>query len=542
MSRSGIRSPSWKRWPSGFPSEGVWPADRGRARLRALGLSGDALGLPRSARSKMPMNIRASHPGKGMTPEVRADIDRIERLWREARSRFGSGGDFLFGRFSAADAMFAPVVMRFATYGVACGSVAARYCEAVKAAPGVRALGRGRASTRRNSWPRGRTLRGAAAALRRGRRVAPMKIYAVGGSVRDELLGRPVTDRDWVVVGATPAEMAARGFRAVGIRFPGVPAPRDARGVRARPHRAQDRAGLQGLRLPRLSRGDSRGGPAPARPHHQCHRARRGRHAGRSPRRGGRPSARHPAARERGVRGGSGPDPARCPVRRAIRLRGGARRRWTSCERMVRSGEADHLVPERVWQEIARGLQEPRPARMIDVLRECGALARVLPEVDALAAGDGAALLAARLEASTAVPASRALRLPYPRPRAGGGRGALRADQRPRGMPRSRRPRRPRARGGRGRRLLGAEALLALLERTDAFRRPERLERLMEVCECDLRARALSRRVPRDRTSRRARRRPGGRRGRGRARASSSRARRHPRGPRRPDRGVLSGI
>ena len=92
------------------------------------------------------MNIRASHPGKGMTPEVRRDIDRIEQLWREARTRFGDDGDFLFGRFSAADAMFAPVVMRFATYGVALGPVAARYGEAVRAAPGVRAWVEGAAA------------------------------------------------------------------------------------------------------------------------------------------------------------------------------------------------------------------------------------------------------------------------------------------------------------------------------------------------------------------------------------------------------------
>ena len=121
-----------------FPDRGVWPADPS-ARAFARSAAAEMHAGFRNLRAKMPMNIRASHLGKGMTPEVRADIDRIERLWREARSRHGSGGDFLFGPFSAADAMFAPVVMRFATYGVACGPVAARYCEAVRAAPGVRA-------------------------------------------------------------------------------------------------------------------------------------------------------------------------------------------------------------------------------------------------------------------------------------------------------------------------------------------------------------------------------------------------------------------
>ena len=120
-----------------FPGKGAWPMDP-VARAFARSASAEMHSGFRSLRSGMPMNIRSSHPGKGMTPQVRKDIDRIELLWREARSRFGSGGDFLFGRFSAADAMFAPVVMRFATYGVACSPVAQRYCEAVKAAAAVR--------------------------------------------------------------------------------------------------------------------------------------------------------------------------------------------------------------------------------------------------------------------------------------------------------------------------------------------------------------------------------------------------------------------
>jgi glutathione S-transferase len=121
-----------------FPDQGVWPADPA-ARAFARSAVAEMHAGFRELRAKMPMNIRSSHPGKGMTPEVRADIDRIEHLWSSARSRFGAGGDFLFGRFCAADAMFAPVVMRFATYGVACGVVAQRYCEAMEAAPGVRA-------------------------------------------------------------------------------------------------------------------------------------------------------------------------------------------------------------------------------------------------------------------------------------------------------------------------------------------------------------------------------------------------------------------
>jgi glutathione S-transferase len=74
-----------------------------------------------------------------MTPEVQANIDRIEHLWGEARKRFGSGGAFLFGAFCAADAMFAPAVMRFKTYGVKIAPATQAYCEAMRNAPGIRA-------------------------------------------------------------------------------------------------------------------------------------------------------------------------------------------------------------------------------------------------------------------------------------------------------------------------------------------------------------------------------------------------------------------
>lgn len=121
-----------------FPGKGVWPADAG-ARAFARSAAAEMHAGFRDLRARMPMNIRASHPGKGLTAEVRANIERIEALWTAARSRYGTGGDFLFGDFGAADAMYAPVVMRFATYGVPCGEVARRYCEAVRAAPGVRA-------------------------------------------------------------------------------------------------------------------------------------------------------------------------------------------------------------------------------------------------------------------------------------------------------------------------------------------------------------------------------------------------------------------
>ena len=83
------------------------------------------------------MNIRGSHPGKGMSPEVERDIGRIAANWAAARERFGQGGEMLFGAFSAADAFYAPVVSRFATYAVNLPAVARRYADAVRALPAV---------------------------------------------------------------------------------------------------------------------------------------------------------------------------------------------------------------------------------------------------------------------------------------------------------------------------------------------------------------------------------------------------------------------
>jgi len=121
-----------------FPEKGVWPKDA-TARAFARSASSEMHSGFRDLRGAMPMNIRSSYPGKGMSPAVQANIDRIEGLWEEARARFGSGGPFLFGAFSAADAMFAPVTSRFRTYAVKLSPESQRYCDAVLAAPGVRA-------------------------------------------------------------------------------------------------------------------------------------------------------------------------------------------------------------------------------------------------------------------------------------------------------------------------------------------------------------------------------------------------------------------
>ncbi|HLO52610.1 MAG TPA: glutathione S-transferase family protein [Kamptonema sp.] len=82
-------------------------------------------------RESMPMDCRGRYPGVGMNPAVQADINRIVTIWCECKQRFGAQGDLLFGNFTIADAIFAPVVSRFITYNVKLNSVAQAYVEAV---------------------------------------------------------------------------------------------------------------------------------------------------------------------------------------------------------------------------------------------------------------------------------------------------------------------------------------------------------------------------------------------------------------------------
>jgi len=120
------------------PGAGVWPADA-RARARARSLCAEMHGGFRALRGAMPMNIRSRYPGKGMTPDVAQDIERISALWTSAKSQFGGrGGPYLFGAFSAADAYFAPVATRFVTYGVKLTGKAADIQQALLEAPAVR--------------------------------------------------------------------------------------------------------------------------------------------------------------------------------------------------------------------------------------------------------------------------------------------------------------------------------------------------------------------------------------------------------------------
>jgi glutathione S-transferase len=121
-----------------FPDKQLWPGDA-RARQIARSMCAEMHSGFGSVRNAMPMNIRTPLPGKGMSADVQRDIDRIVALWRECRERYGQGGEMLFGRFTIADAYYAPVVMRFMTYEVALPPDAQRYADAVRALAAVRA-------------------------------------------------------------------------------------------------------------------------------------------------------------------------------------------------------------------------------------------------------------------------------------------------------------------------------------------------------------------------------------------------------------------
>lgn len=120
-----------------FPEHAIWPADRAaRAMARAISSEMHA-GFP-ALRNACPMNLGQRHPTKDRGPAVAADVARIAALWNEARSRYGAGGPFLFGAFSAADAMYAPVTTRLTTYGIAVDPVSQAYVAAIGDTPAFR--------------------------------------------------------------------------------------------------------------------------------------------------------------------------------------------------------------------------------------------------------------------------------------------------------------------------------------------------------------------------------------------------------------------
>lgn len=351
-----------------------------------------------------------------------------------------------------------------------------------------------------------------------------MKIYMVGGAVRDRLLGRPVNDHDWVVVGATPEQMAAQGFLAVGRDFPVFlhPHTREEYAL-ARTERKSGR-GYRGFVVQTspdvtleedLSRRDLTinaiaSSADPVTPDSLIDPY------------GGVQDLRDKVLRH--VTDAFHDDPVR--ILRVARFAA----RFTDfsvapetlalMRSMVEHGEADHLVAERMWQEISRGLMEPQPARMLEVLRQCGALRVVLPEVDRLwgvpqraeyhpEIDTGVHLMmvldmAARLQAPLAV---RFACLTHDL-----GKGPTPADMLPRHIGHEQRSAQllkglcqrlrvpteckeladvvAREHGNIHRSTdLGAAALLRLLERCDAIRKPARFDEILQACECDARGR-----------------------------------------------------
>lgn len=120
-----------------YPDIPVWP--RGRdARAIARSLAAEMHSGFQALRVYLPMNMRRAVKRRELTPEAAADIARIEAAWSDARQRFGTGGDFLFGGFSAADAMFAPVVNRLHIYDVPVSAATRAYMDAVMALPAYR--------------------------------------------------------------------------------------------------------------------------------------------------------------------------------------------------------------------------------------------------------------------------------------------------------------------------------------------------------------------------------------------------------------------
>ena len=118
-----------------FPTLHWWPKDK-TARAVARSISAQMHSSFQNLRQNMPMNCRARLPGKGMTPEVQKDIARITAIWRDCRQNFGDGS-MLFGEFTIADAMFAPVVLRFITYDVKLDQDSRVYAEAILALLGM---------------------------------------------------------------------------------------------------------------------------------------------------------------------------------------------------------------------------------------------------------------------------------------------------------------------------------------------------------------------------------------------------------------------
>lgn len=315
-----------------------------------------------------------------------------------------------------------------------------------------------------------------------------METYLVGGAVRDALLSRPVKERDWVVVGATPEELLARGFVPVGRDFP----------VFLHPVTHEEYALA---RLERKVGPGYRGFTTEFSPKVTLEQdlARRDLTINAMAQAADGSIIDPFAGREdlaRRVLRHVSPAFVEDPVRILRVARFLARfaplgfsvapDTLTLMRTMVERGETDALVPERVWRELDKALAEPLPLAAIELLRDCGALGVLLPEIDTVDPPRLRALqVAAERDASVVVRFAALV-------------SALETTAIEALCTRLRVPNEQRELGLLSARLctrvhrVGDESpavLLALLEEADAFRRPARFHELLEVCECDARAR-----------------------------------------------------
>ena len=119
-----------------YPEKRLWPAQTA-ARACARSISAEMHSGFTHLRTRMPMNVRREIAGRTRTDEVIGEISRIEAIWNDCRRRFGARGAFLFGAFSIADAMYAPVVSRLRTYGVTLAAEAGAYAASIHALPAM---------------------------------------------------------------------------------------------------------------------------------------------------------------------------------------------------------------------------------------------------------------------------------------------------------------------------------------------------------------------------------------------------------------------
>lgn len=353
-----------------------------------------------------------------------------------------------------------------------------------------------------------------------------MKIYAVGGAVRDALLGLPVKDRDYVVVGATPEQMIADGFRPVGKDFPVFLHPKTQEEYALARTERKTALGYHGFQFyfapdvtleEDLARRDLTVNAMAL----EC--APDGMLIGEivDPYNGRRDI-------EQRIFRHVGEAFVEDPVRILRLARFSARfadftvadETLALMRRMVDAGEVDALVPERVWQEVSRGLMEQAPSRMFEALRACGALERILPEIDRLWGVPQRADYHPEVDTGVhvmmvldhAAQQQYALPVRFAALTHDLGKGTTPADILPRHIghegrsvdllkPLCDRLKVPndcrdlavlvaREHGNVHRvREFGAAALVRLLERSDGLRKPERFEQALQACESDARGR-----------------------------------------------------